>query len=753
MKWKLVVNGLFGGSLRTDKTKVLLLGLSVRLALTPLTGHPWDMEVWRDVGYRVWVTQENVYRVGVEGSWAWGYYAYPPGWLLWCAAAYPASANPRLFSLAIKLPLILADFLTALLIYRCVLEESGSEGAALEGLTLYFLNPVVVVVGAVWGMFDALPASLTFLAILLLSKGRLKASAAALGLAIAFKIYPVLLLPFILSLIKVKLRGRAWDLLAYSLPSLGIPAAASAPFLILDSQSYVQSLLSHRFPTGWLTYWLLLSHVSSLFGRGAFYAFLAILAPLYLLVVRKFRPRAGSAFRSAAAGSLSLIAILYFAYPKVNAQYLVWALPLAAAVCPLAGKGAKRSVLALTAFDGLLVLSLAPLNGFFLLDRSVDPPGWASALLPLAAAASVGFPLASYGLFKRLTLKAGAPKSGVGGKLALAVPLALLALLVSPIPCGVSAGKAEVKVAIPESPATGFSAGAKDRGVEGFLRKFSGVDVVVLPLGPDFVNTYRGYDGNEDVTRFFRAWYYERWRQEDLRALVGSLHERGAKAVLGCYLTVDYLVGGRGYVSRWVKVRHPEVVKENAILLSARLRGDWEYGVREGMAYHEYFLGKALRILEDFGFDGILLFNPEFSSLDEEGLLEAYDNLSVGLRGRGLLFMASDPCQKEHLGFYAKLIPKLDFLIVQTLPWAKGAFKADWGKGLNYFESYSRELLALAGEEADGKALFALEFMDEQEGWFNPRVYLNEELRRFGGLGFSGFAVAFANKLSPYWLS
>lgn len=736
--------------MRTGKTKVLLLGLSVRLALAPLTGHPWDMGVWKDVGYRVWVTRENVYRVGVEGAWAWGYYAYPPGWLLWCAAAYPAAANPRLFSLAIKLPLLLADFLTALLIYRCVLEESGREDLALKGLTLYFLNPVAVAVGAVWGMFDALPALLTFLAILLLSKGRLKASAAALGLAIAFKIYPALLLPFLLSLIK--LRGRARDLLAYSLLSLGIPAAASAPFLTLDRQSYLQSLFSHRFPTGWLTYWLLLSHVSSLFAKVAFYAFLAILAPLYLLVVRKFSSRDGGVFRSAAAGSLSLIAIFYFAYPKVNAQYLVWALPLAAAVCPLAGKGAKRAVLALTAFDGLLILSLAPLNGFFLLDGCFDPPGWAPALLPLAAAASIGFPLASYRLFKGLTLKAKAPRRGVGGKLALAAPLALLALLVSPIPGGVSAGKGAIKVAIPESPATGFSAGAKDRGVEGFLKKFGGVDVVVLPLGPDFVNTYRGYDGGEDVTQFFRAWYYERWRQGDLRSLVRSLHERGVKAVLGCYLTVDYLVGGRGYVSRWVKLRHPEAVEENAILLSARLREDREYGVREGMAYHEYFLERALRILEDFGFDGILIFNPEFSSLDEDGLLKAYDRLSAGFRERGFLFMASDPCQKERLSFYAKLIPKLDFLIVQTSPWARGAFKADFGRGFGYFESYSRGLLALAGEGGRGKLLFALEFMDEQEGWFNPRVCLEEELRRFGGLGFSGFAAVSANKFSPYWL-
>jgi hypothetical protein len=178
----------------------IAVGLAVRLALAPFTGHPYDLLIWMKTGEQVaggGSPYDLTFHVG-----------YPDLWALWTAISYIlASAlggNKFFYILTIKLPIILGDFVVVCILVRLIDRRPGplrtGESTRLRRkiVASYLLNPYVIVVGAVWGMMDNLAAALMVLFFLLANNRKLTAGVLAYCLSILLKLYPIIFLPLAL---------------------------------------------------------------------------------------------------------------------------------------------------------------------------------------------------------------------------------------------------------------------------------------------------------------------------------------------------------------------------------------------------------------------------------------------------------------------------------------------------------------------------------------------------------------------------
>ncbi len=135
---------------------------------------------------------------------------YPPLWALWCLIAYSIYGffgnNVEVWRFAIKLPMILAQFVLAFVIWKFAQERFDPKIA--EKIFLFTLTcSFFIYIGAMWGQINILSALLTFLAFYALLSKRLTVGAVLLGLAVTLKIYPLIALPAFLLYI---LKNRNW---------------------------------------------------------------------------------------------------------------------------------------------------------------------------------------------------------------------------------------------------------------------------------------------------------------------------------------------------------------------------------------------------------------------------------------------------------------------------------------------------------------------------------------------------------------
>jgi dolichyl-phosphate-mannose-protein mannosyltransferase len=90
------------------------------------------------------------------------------------------------FTAAVKIPALLADALTSLLLLRLMRPQMGGF-RALGMASLYWLNPALIFVGSLWGQTDALLCLAMVLAWTTWSSGRLNLAACILAAAVALK--------------------------------------------------------------------------------------------------------------------------------------------------------------------------------------------------------------------------------------------------------------------------------------------------------------------------------------------------------------------------------------------------------------------------------------------------------------------------------------------------------------------------------------------------------------------------------------
>jgi len=188
---------------------LLAISTALRVIVAPFTGHPYDMGIWMASGRYV--------AAGTSPYLAHPHIGYPPLWALWCGVAYSlsnyiAKGNEFLYIFTIKIPIIIADIVLAMLLviaaskYRA---SSGKDNGQVLAVSFLF-NPYVLFVGVIWGMMDNLVAILLVTSLILLTS-RPTWSGVSASLAVALKLYPILFLPLLLIL---SARTRQFDNLA-----------------------------------------------------------------------------------------------------------------------------------------------------------------------------------------------------------------------------------------------------------------------------------------------------------------------------------------------------------------------------------------------------------------------------------------------------------------------------------------------------------------------------------------------------------
>lgn len=741
-----------------NKTKSLIIGLIIRLVFAPFTGHPWDVKIWQDVGQRILMGGQNIYTVGIESNWYWGYYAYPPLWMIFCALGAIFSSNLYAMMLVLKLPMIIADVFAAQMIYNVVEERTGNKETATKAYAFYFLNPFVILVGSVWGMFDALPMIFTFVSTIYLYNKKLKESALTLGIGIAFKIYPIFLLPLYLFYMKIKQKNNYFTIFKYLVFAATPTAIASIPFLILDYHSYIYMIFFHAGHIGQLTYWFLLSHELYVIVEYGYLIFIAVFAILYFFVIKEMDKWDGQ-FKFLNRGTLTVLLAFFITTTKMNDHYFLWCIPYAIVDLFLINDEKSRKILySLIILLVLYILLTLPINNFFLVSFKYNwryGIGLYTIALALIVLAPI-FPLICARYFQYLVMNKLSELNLKRVTSALAI-LGIVVLLVGPIPLPIETERPRTIIALPESPAAGFARESEDMAIPTFNDKYPS-DIIVLAFAPDFVHTYKNYDADGIVENFFKVRFDEGWVQSDIKELVSLLHDEDKKVLLGVYFIADYVYNFKGYKSQWVTSRHPEILNDNTIVPYSKLNEDDEYGIMEGTNYSSYFTESVLNIVEDFDFDGVAFLrigkqNSIYTDDEAQGYVQFYCDVADSLHHNGKILVSEDFFGQNQKSIYEEIIPKVDFFIVQSKAWIYGIYFLNSYQSKDYFVNYINSVREELTAEERSKMVFSIETMDEQEGWFVPYFFLKSEIETYSALGLSGYVICHANIVSPFAVS
>ncbi|MEM2463639.1 MAG: hypothetical protein QXY07_03035 [Candidatus Bathyarchaeia archaeon] len=366
--------------LKSKTAIILAIAVLIRFALAPFTEHRYDMYIWR-------VNQALAYQYGVNPlsppEWidknaTVFFWSYPPLWLFYLLTVYPVYAavshptfpanvselwrdmytfknpceayhsfkpeNLPLLDLLIKTPLIMSDLAIALLLLRMI--GRFSEEKARMYTYMWILNPYVIFISAVWGMFDTLPTLFTLLAVWFLLEEKANKSAISLSIAALLKMYPIIFAP-ILALMHYKKHRKPVAAIKYFLVAVGLTILITFLAHFCFALIFGQESLS----TSITMVWLLLKGRASpdWYGSNMFFGLtpLNIMEGLFKhLNVKTNIPISpvliGIAVTLLLYGTsrkkkmdsvdlFSYITVAHFAiyltYTVVNEQYLIWILP------------------------------------------------------------------------------------------------------------------------------------------------------------------------------------------------------------------------------------------------------------------------------------------------------------------------------------------------------------------------------------------------------------------------------------------
>jgi hypothetical protein len=256
---------------------------------------------------------------------------HPPLPALWSVLAGKlagAPANLWDFAFVFKIPMMLADVLGVIILYRIYLARHGELGALLAGLAMAW-NPTAMLISAHHGNTDNIMAVACLLAFyLLVDKKSYFWGGLALAAAINVKIFPVLLIPAAFALCY----HRRDALKVFG--GLGLGALPFMPPLLIIGPSFISNVLGYNSYIGrWgISYWLLEMQESPKYASFSAQASTAlnqygrylILALLVGLAAYAWRSRR---FNGYTVATLS-VCLFFIITGGFGVQYLVWPIPL-----------------------------------------------------------------------------------------------------------------------------------------------------------------------------------------------------------------------------------------------------------------------------------------------------------------------------------------------------------------------------------------------------------------------------------------
>lgn len=238
----------------------------------------------------------------------------------------------------LKLPYLLFDLGTAFLLMSLFEEDKKKR----QAFIFWLFNPFSIFIIYAFGNFDIIPVFLTIASLVLARKQHLVASSVVLGTAVAFKMYPLLFLPFLI-LEGRNMKERVW----ITFGGVGVFLLTIIPFL--GSKYFWQSAL-----VSGLTTRMIYPDFGIGFGESIMVA-VAALSILYFYRLAQYRQGVEIIWKYFLAAMLLLFSLIHY-----HIQWLLWFLPLLIIFIVIE----NRAVL-----SGFLLMSAACLVPFFYDDK------------------------------------------------------------------------------------------------------------------------------------------------------------------------------------------------------------------------------------------------------------------------------------------------------------------------------------------------------------------------------------------------
>jgi len=161
----------------------------------------------------------------------------------------PLTPSFSLFSLTfmLKLPLLIFDVLTGLLVYKIVLRCTQLRSASLSALSIWLLNPYVTLLAEVDGTVDIISTCFVVASVYFFLKDKIVLSALCLAIGIVARFYPLALLPLYLLLLLRK--GRVKGCITFTVTTTLVLMTAVYPFVTLRSWTELLQF-AHQIPLG-----------------------------------------------------------------------------------------------------------------------------------------------------------------------------------------------------------------------------------------------------------------------------------------------------------------------------------------------------------------------------------------------------------------------------------------------------------------------------------------------------------------------
>ena len=471
---------------------------------------------------------------------------------------------------------------------------------------IWLFNPITYFVSTFWGMFDSIAAFFQLLAIYYALEEKYIRAGLSAGLGAAVKILPALIiLPIFIYLMKKRGTMAVKEVaLKILVPMILIFLLISAPFLSTPFE-YFRALFQHTKSVGGFTYWIALSTFVNL--SNFWFVPLIAFGIISVVIAKRSTP---DKFGFLWACTLVIVSFLATS-PKVNIQYTNFLIPLILLSREFwTTQNVKRNfgLLMLTGLIWIacswLILAgydLGYLGRLYVSESyNISPAHILTVIMGLFGGTRFIALLMDYlNLQKYDTAYISKWNVAIYASVIL---IGIAAIL--PSPSGVVLPNCPIRIAIPESADSAFIP-SSDQSIDQFLKHYN-VTHVVLAFSPDFVNTYDGYNPDQDVTVYFRFKTQPRkWTQEDIKWLVDGLRSKGVKVLLGVYLKSEgavYRYSVQGFSVEWIE-KHPEVIGSQKLLLfnaTINLEGG-------KIPYSSFFSDKIKKIVKDFGFDGVYL--------------------------------------------------------------------------------------------------------------------------------------------------
>lgn len=329
---------------------IVVAGTLVRIFLMPFSAHPFDVDVWHQVilniirdPMSVTLFPPMLFYTFIPVAFAYNLVSNTLGTAPIALASLPSELNPDPrynieyitdpnFNLLVKVPFLVSDMLVAFLVFKLVDVLSQDKRKASWAAALWFLNPYLILISAVWGMFDSLPALFSVLSLWLLMRRRPDLSASALAVAVAYKLYPLLfLIPTILFIRRLDIAASPRrTVFRYVAIFTAVSVVLFLP-TVMKSISFSQGLLAGLPDPGalgfGLTFWSILLMVPldpSFVLVASNLIVVVFLAVTYLQAVRS---NLDGGLLSLAAFQLCSVLSVFAGFRVVCEQFFVWALP------------------------------------------------------------------------------------------------------------------------------------------------------------------------------------------------------------------------------------------------------------------------------------------------------------------------------------------------------------------------------------------------------------------------------------------